>query len=102
MYVVGIGGVAGISLKGERLLKRLASETGGRAFLPDRDTGLTAVHDALASDVQNRYSHFIYAVEPGHRRFVADDQRAGVGAGLVGPSQTGIFCAEATADSLLD
>jgi Ca-activated chloride channel family protein len=55
VYVVGIGGVAGISLKGERLLKRLASETGGRAFLPDRDTGLTAVHDALASDVQNRY-----------------------------------------------
>lgn len=55
VYVVGIGGVAGISLKGERLLKQLASETGGRAFLPNRDTGLTAVHDALASDVQNRY-----------------------------------------------
>jgi Ca-activated chloride channel homolog len=55
VYVVAIGGVAGISLKGERLLKNLAIETGGRAFLPTRDTALTAVHDALASDIQNRY-----------------------------------------------
>jgi Ca-activated chloride channel family protein len=55
VYVVAIGGVAGISLKGERLLKQLALETGGRAFLPSRDTALMAVHDALASDIQNRY-----------------------------------------------
>ena len=32
VYVVGIGGVAGISLKGERFLKQLANDTGGRAF----------------------------------------------------------------------
>jgi Ca-activated chloride channel homolog len=55
VYVVGIGGVAGISLKGERLLKRIATETGGRAFLPTRDTELEIVNDVLASDVQNRY-----------------------------------------------
>ena len=34
VYVVGIGGVAGISIKGERLLRRLAVETGGRFFFP--------------------------------------------------------------------
>ena len=55
VYVVGIGGVAGISLKGERLLKRLAAETGGRAFLPSREEELEAVNTLLASDVQKRY-----------------------------------------------
>lgn len=55
VYVVGIGGVAGISLKGERFLRRLASETGGRVFLPSRDEDLAAAHDALAADVHNRY-----------------------------------------------
>jgi VWFA-related protein len=55
VYVVGVGGVAGISLKGERLLRRLAAETGGRAFMPSRETEFAAVHDALARDVQNRY-----------------------------------------------
>lgn len=55
VYVVGIGGVAGISLQGERFFKRLAKETGGRAFLPSREEQLVEVHDVLASDVQNRY-----------------------------------------------
>ena len=55
VYVVGIGGVAGISLQGERFFKRLAKETGGRAFLPTRETELAIVHDVLSSDVQNRY-----------------------------------------------
>lgn len=55
VYVVGIGGVAGISLQGERLLKRLASETGGRAFLPSREEELESVNTLLASDVQKRY-----------------------------------------------
>lgn len=55
VYVVGIGGVAGISIKGERLLKRLASETGGRCFLPEREEQLLSVHDTLTGDVQNRY-----------------------------------------------
>jgi Ca-activated chloride channel homolog len=55
VYVVGIGGVAGISLKGERELKRLASETGGQVFFPPRPDELAAVYDRLASDAQNRY-----------------------------------------------
>lgn len=55
VYVVAIGGVAGISLKGERFLRALAKETGGRIFLPSREEELESVHVSLSSDVQNRY-----------------------------------------------
>jgi VWFA-related protein len=55
VYVVGIGGVAGISLKGERLLRQLAGATGGQTFFPTREEELAAVHDRLATDAQNRY-----------------------------------------------
>jgi VWFA-related protein len=55
LYVVGIGGVAGISIKGERLLRRLALETGGRFFFPARETQLAEVDHVLKEDVQNRY-----------------------------------------------
>jgi VWFA-related protein len=55
VYAVAIGGIAGISLKGERVLRRLAAGTGGRIFLPANEDQLHAVHAALADDVQNRY-----------------------------------------------
>jgi Ca-activated chloride channel family protein len=55
VYVVAIGGIAGISIKGERLLKRIASETGGQVFFPPREEDLPAVHERLATDAQNRY-----------------------------------------------
>ena len=55
VYVVGIGGVAGISIKGERLLRQLAVQSGGRFFFPTRDEQLGEVHDTLTEDVQNRY-----------------------------------------------
>jgi Ca-activated chloride channel family protein len=55
LYVVGVGGVAGISIKGERLLRRLAVETGGRVFFPARDEQLVEVDRVLTDDVQNRY-----------------------------------------------
>ena len=55
VYVVGIGGVAGISIKGERLLRKIASDTGGRAFFPAREFQLRPVHELVASDVQRRY-----------------------------------------------
>jgi Ca-activated chloride channel family protein len=55
VYVVGIGGVAGISLEGERVLKRIAAETGGQAFFPYREDEIAAVHQRLSIDVQNRY-----------------------------------------------
>jgi VWFA-related protein len=55
VYVIAIGGVAGVSLRGEDVLKRIASETGGRAFFPAREFQLTDVHGLIASDVQQRY-----------------------------------------------
>ena len=55
VYVVAIGGVAGISLEGKRLLRRLASESGGMAFFPARARDLVEVYDVLATDAQNRY-----------------------------------------------
>lgn len=55
VYVIGISGIAGISIKGEDLLRKLAVETGGRAFFPSRDTQLADVHKLIAEDVQQRY-----------------------------------------------
>jgi len=55
VYTVGIGGVAGISLKGHDELKAIAAATGGRAFFPSRPTELPNVYDVLASDAQLRY-----------------------------------------------
>ncbi|MEO5823195.1 MAG: VWA domain-containing protein [Vicinamibacteraceae bacterium] len=54
-YVIGVGGVAGISLKGEALLKSFAEATGGRAFFPYRESELPLVHDRVAADVATRY-----------------------------------------------
>jgi len=55
IYGVGIGGVAGLSLKGEDLLRQIAKETGGRLFLSPREIDLVTVAGAVASDAHNRY-----------------------------------------------
>src|SRR6185295_4518220 len=55
LYVVGIGGIAGMSIKGQESLKRLAAETGGRSFFPWKLEDLTGIYDSLAVDVQTRY-----------------------------------------------
>jgi VWFA-related protein len=55
VYVIGIGGIAGISLKGERALRQIAGQTGGRVFFPSRERELPAVHELVAADVQQRY-----------------------------------------------
>jgi Ca-activated chloride channel homolog len=55
VYAIGVGGVAGISLKGERALRQLARDTGGRVFFPSREEELPAVHELVAEDVQQRY-----------------------------------------------
>jgi Ca-activated chloride channel homolog len=55
VYAVGIGGIAGISLRGERQLKDLCMRTGGRLFMPPRPEDLSGVYDQLAADAQNRY-----------------------------------------------
>jgi Ca-activated chloride channel family protein len=55
VYVVGIGGIAGISIKGEYFLRQLAKDSGGRMFLPYREEDLPSVHDLIAADVQHQY-----------------------------------------------
>jgi Ca-activated chloride channel homolog len=55
LYVIGIAGSAGISLKGERFLRDLAAETGGRAFFPSRDTELAWVDQQISDEIHRRY-----------------------------------------------
>lgn len=55
VYAVGIGGVAGISMRGHDELKALATATGGRSFFPARPEELPQVYDLLAADAQTRY-----------------------------------------------
>jgi VWFA-related protein len=55
VYVVGLGGVAGISLKGEKLLEELAEQTGGHAWFPRDNRQLSEAYAATAEDVQQRY-----------------------------------------------
>ncbi len=55
VYVVGIGGIAGISLRGEDLLRRVAKQMGGRAFFPLRVTELPDVHGMIATETYSRY-----------------------------------------------
>ena len=44
LFVVGVAGGAGISIKGERALRSLAEQSGGRAFFPSREEELPHVH----------------------------------------------------------
>jgi VWFA-related protein len=55
VYAVGIGGVAGISLKGEDLLKKLTDRTGGRVFFPPREADLAPAADTVGADAHNRF-----------------------------------------------
>ena len=55
IFVVGIGGVAGVSLKGETLLRQIATQTGGRAFFPSREEQLPDIYETIAADVHSRY-----------------------------------------------
>jgi VWFA-related protein len=55
VYSVAIGGVAGISLRGEDLLRHFAERTGGRVFLPPRDAEVVKAAEQVATDARNRY-----------------------------------------------
>ena len=55
VYVVGIGGVAGISLKGENMLREIAEHSGGRVFFPPREQELVDVANTVATDAHSRY-----------------------------------------------
>lgn len=65
LYVIGIGGIAGISLKGEALLKQLAEQTGGRAWFPRDSRRLAEAYTLTADDVRHKY---LVAYTPSNRR----------------------------------
>jgi VWFA-related protein len=55
LYVIGMGGIAGISLNGEQLLQRLSEETGGRAWFPRDELQLGRAYEAIAGEVHQKY-----------------------------------------------
>ena len=55
LYVIGVGGVAGISLRGAQFLRELAEDSGGRAYFPSRPSQLSSIHELVSSDVFHRY-----------------------------------------------
>lgn len=55
VYVIGIGGIAGLSLRGEQLLSDVAEATGGRAWFPRDARQLADAYATAAAEVQHRY-----------------------------------------------
>ncbi|MEQ1574925.1 MAG: VWA domain-containing protein [Vicinamibacterales bacterium] len=55
VYTVAIGGVNGVSLGAEGILRRLTQRSGGRSYFPWRDADLPAVASEIAADAHNRY-----------------------------------------------
>jgi VWFA-related protein len=55
LYVIGVAGSAGMSLKGERFLRQLAAEAGGKAFFPSRESELPSIQRRVADEVRHRY-----------------------------------------------
>jgi len=55
VYALAVGGVAGISLKGETTLRAIAEQSGGRVFFPARETEVVAAAETIATDTHNRF-----------------------------------------------
>jgi VWFA-related protein len=90
-YIVAVGGVAGISLKGERTLRAIATATGGGAFFPRREEDLADVYDTLTADAQNRY---LITYTPSNQRLDGKWRRislATTAEGRLVPSRDGYF-----------
>lgn len=55
VYAMAIGGVAGISMKGETTLRNITEQSGGRVFFPARESELVAASETIATDTHSRY-----------------------------------------------
>jgi Ca-activated chloride channel family protein len=53
-----------ISLKGQQNLESLAAETGGTAFVLDKEAGLDAIFDRIASELRAQYLLSYYSSNP--------------------------------------
>lgn len=55
VYSLAVGGVSGVSVKGERMLRFIAEQTGGRAFFPWTAKEVAEACATIAQDAQHRY-----------------------------------------------
>lgn len=55
VYALAVGGVAGISMTGENVLRSLVEKSGGRIFFPARESELVSAAETIAADTHNRF-----------------------------------------------
>jgi len=55
VYSLAIGGISGVSIKGEQMLRFIAEQTGGRAFFPWNAKEVADACATIAEDAQHRY-----------------------------------------------
>jgi len=55
VYSLAIGGISGVSIKGEQMLRFIADQTGGRAFFPWNAKEVAEACATIAQDAQHRY-----------------------------------------------
>lgn len=55
VYAIGIGGTAGISLKGQDTLRKIVGVSGGRAYFPPADRDLMEAVRSITTDSQSRF-----------------------------------------------
>jgi VWFA-related protein len=69
VYSVAVGGISGVSVKGERMLRFIAEQTGGRAFFPWNAKEMAEACAAIAEDAQHRY---VVTYTPSNQRHDGD------------------------------
>jgi VWFA-related protein len=55
VYSIAIGGISGVSVRGEQTLRFIAEQTGGRAFFPWNAKEVAGASATIAEDAQHRY-----------------------------------------------
>jgi len=55
VYSLAVGGISGVSVKGEQMLRFIAEQTGGRAFFPWNAKDMAEACATIAADAQHRY-----------------------------------------------
>ncbi len=55
VYAIGVGGAAGIALKGEETLRAISTRSGGRAYFPLRLPDLMTAVESATSDAHSRF-----------------------------------------------
>ena len=102
VYVVGIGGVAGISLKGERFLQEAGQRHRRPGIFPDARDRAQAHPRAGGQRGDAALHPHLRAEEPEGGRDVAQDRRGGQRPDAARARQTWVLCAEACGSAAVD